>query len=208
MDGVITNSMPDHYHAWRTILHKENIQVTHLDIYSREGQPGISTIKELAQFYKKCFDVRKLKQILRDKENLFKKIVKQRFILGARSFLKELRKNKFMLGLVTGTSRHELHQILPDYLYNLFTVTITGNDVYYGKPHPEPYLKALKKLKIHPKEAVVIENAPFGIQSAKGAGLRCLAIETSLPKGYLKESDYIFESIEDLRNRVNFIPFT
>ena len=53
MDGVITNTMPDHYQAWRTVLRGEGILVNHLDIYSREGQPGIHSVKELFLAYKK-----------------------------------------------------------------------------------------------------------------------------------------------------------
>jgi beta-phosphoglucomutase len=50
-------------------------------------------------------------------------------------------------------------------------VTVCGCDVQNGKPHPEPYLKAMAKLNVKPKEAIVFENAPFGIRSAKAAGL-------------------------------------
>ena len=81
---------------------------------------------------------------------------------------------------------------------------VAGNEVKQGKPHPEPYLKSLQKLKIKASEAVVIENAPFGIRSAKQAGLKCLALETSLPKQYLREADMIFSSIKELEEKTNF----
>jgi len=108
------------------------------------------------------------------------------------------------LALVTGTSRHELYQILPTSLRDLFSVIVTGSDVKHGKPHPEPYLKSLKGLKIKASAAVVIENAPFGIRSAKQAGLKCIALETSLPKKYLSEADAIFPSIKELQSNVLF----
>jgi beta-phosphoglucomutase-like phosphatase (HAD superfamily) len=57
---------------------------------------------------------------------------------------------------------------------------ITGRDVRHGKPHPEPYLKALSKSGWKPSEVVVIENAPLGIQSAKGAGIYTVAINTGI----------------------------
>ena len=205
MDGVITNTMPDHYRAWRTILARYGYHPTHLDIYKREGQPGISSIKDLFAEKKITLSDKVSNKILLEKEELFKKIVKQRFISGSRRFLKNLYKRNFLLALVTGTSRHELHTILPDHLYKLFSVIVTGNDVKMGKPHPEPFLKAIEKLKISSKDGVVIENAPFGIQSAKSAGLRCLALETSLPKKYLNRADMIFHSIQQLEHRVKFL---
>jgi len=204
MDGVITNTMPDHYHSWKIILKEEGLHVTYEDIYKREGQPGISSVRELSLEYQIAIDEKKAAQILRKKENLFKKIVKTRFITGARNFLKHLHRNNMRLALVTGTSRHELHRILPASLRDLFSVIVTGNDVKHGKPHPEPYLRSLKGLKIKPSEAVVIENAPFGIRSAKRAGLKCLALETSLPKKYLSEADAVFSSIKELQSNVLF----
>ena len=205
MDGVITNTMPEHFLAWKTVLAPQGVQVSHFDVYRREGQRGINSVEEIFAEKKKPYTPRLAKALLRKKEEFFKKIVKRRFIPGMRSFIRFLKKEHYQLGLVTGTSRHELHRILPDYIYNLFDVTIAGDEVKNGKPHPEPYLLALKKLRITPQQAVVIENAPFGIQAAKAAGVRCLAIATSLPKKYLKQADYVFRQLQDLRRRVNFI---
>ena len=204
MDGVITNTMPDHYFAWKTILQRQGIQVTYHDIYLREGQPGIESVPQIFHRSGRVLNKKKADEILREKEDLFKKIVKTRFVAGARSFVKMLRKSKFELALVTGTSRHELYQILPESLYSAFSVIITGNDVCNGKPHPEPYLKSIKQLGIKPSLGVVIENAPFGIQSAKRAGLKCFAIETSLPREYLQEADAVFSSIKELKDKVSF----
>lgn len=202
MDGVITNTMPDHFRAWKAVLVPFGIHVGHYDIYSREGQRGIHSVRELFAENKKSYTLRLAKELLRKKEEFFKRIVRRRFISGARSFLRYLHRNGYQLALVTGTSRQELHRILPDYLYNLFDVIITGNDVRKGKPDPEPYLLAIRKLKVKPQQVIVVENAPFGILAAKAAGLKCLAIATSLPKKYLRKADYIFPNFEDFRQKV------
>lgn len=202
MDGVITNTMPDHFHAWQEVLKAEGIHVTHYDIYSREGQPGIKSVEELFGVYRRSFTEIKARQILKRKEQFFKKIVKQRFIDGARRLLKDLNRQGFRLALVTGTSRHELHRILPERLYSLFEVVVTGSDVRHGKPHPEPYRLALRELKIRSAEALVIENAPFGIRSAKAAGIRCFALATSLPEKHLRQADEVFSSIRKMRDKI------
>lgn len=203
MDGVITNTMPDHYHSWKAVLETMGIPVNYYDIYSREGQPGIHTIRELSAQRGKAIDDGEARRVLRKKEELFKKIVRLRFIPGARSFIRRLHREQFRLSLVTGTACHEMHRILPESLRKLFSVIITGDDVLHGKPHPEPYLKSLKELKLKAKDAVVIENAPFGIKSAKAAGLRCLALETSLPRKYLREADAVLKSIKELSHKVS-----
>lgn len=212
MDGVITNTMPAHFRAWKKIFKREGLNATKCEIYLREGQPGNITIKEIFREHGLPFDVRKTKPILAKKEKLFKKIVRTRFIPGARSLLHFLKNRGFQLALVTGTSRHEVRRILPKHVFNLFSVTVTGDEVKRGKPNPEPYLVALKKLNMKPREVVVIENAPFGIRSAKRAHLTCLALETSLPgrqaglpKTYLKDADFVFSSFKNLRVSVAFV---
>lgn len=204
MDGVITNTMPDHFRAWRHVLQEAGVTVSHYDVYSREGQPGLQSVREIFAAHHRPFDEVKARHLLREKEELFKSTVRQRFITGSRRFLRRLHHEGFRLALVTGTSRHEMHHILPDALYRLFAVAVTGNDVQHGKPHPEPYLTALKKLDILPKQAVVIENAPLGIRAAKAAGLRCLALETSLPRRHLAEADKVFTSFQEMTSRLHF----
>jgi len=66
-----------------------------------------------------------------------------------------------------------------------------------GKPHPEPYLRCARLLRVKPSQCVVIENAPFGIISAKKAGMFCLALTTSLPAEYLKEADMVVENLSE-----------
>lgn len=205
MDGVITNTMPDHYKAWHAALKEIGLDVTRLDIYSREGQRGAESIREILKEYGRDCSPGLARRFLARKEEIFKKISRQRFIPGSRAYVRALARQGFQLALVTGTSRHELHRILPESLYRLFSVTVTGTDVKNGKPHPEPFLKALRKLGIKKTQAVVIENAPFGIAAARAAGLPCLALETSLPKKHLKEADAVFHSFNHLKQNVNFM---
>ena len=204
MDGVITNTMPDHFRAWRQVMRSVGIELTHSDIYSREGQRGITSVREFYAERNMPFSVKVAHELLHKKERLFQKIVRQRFVPGARSLLRLLRRERIILALVTGTSRRELRQILPAYLRAQFAVIVTGNDVRNGKPDPEPYLLALRRLGISARDAVVIENAPFGIRSARAAGLKCLAIATSLPLQYLTQAQAAFQSMNDLKRSLRF----
>jgi beta-phosphoglucomutase len=205
MDGVITNTMPDHFRTWAQAMAEKNINITTMDIYKREGQPGLQSLREIFAEYEIPFDEIKAKHILFRKEELFKELRHTRYIPGARSFLKHCWEEGFRLAIVTGTASSELSRILPMNLRRYFEVIITGSDVSKGKPHPEPYLKALASLKISPEDAIVIENAPYGIRSAKSAGLVCLALMTSLPEEYLIEADYIFPSYNHLLDEIQFL---
>lgn len=204
MDGVITNTMPDHHRAWKEVLAEYDIHVSHADIYTREGQPGDEALVEIFEKYDSTHRLDEIPKILRQKEDLFKEIVRIRYVPHSRTLLKSLYKQGFKLALVTGTARHELDRMLPGHIYELFSAVVTGNDVTRGKPHPEPFLTALKNLDMLAQDAIVIENAPYGIRSAKQAGLKCMALETSLSRDYLAEADHVFSSVKDLINRIHF----
>ncbi|MFH1127939.1 MAG: HAD family phosphatase [Candidatus Omnitrophota bacterium] len=205
MDGVITNTMPYHFDAWLEIFSSAGVKVNCFDVYEREGQPGLITIREIFKRENKGISLKEARLLLAKKEKLFKRIVKIKFVKGAQAFIKNLKKHKFQLGLVTGTSRHEVEKILPTALLKIFNVIVTGDQVKKGKPDPEPFLEALSQLALNPGAVMVIENAPFGILSAKRAGLYCIALETSLPKKYLRQANRIFKSFKELeKNFFNF----
>ncbi|NTV29321.1 MAG: HAD family phosphatase [Candidatus Omnitrophica bacterium] len=204
MDGVITNTMFYHYKAWQAVLHDEGIPITKHEIYQREGQKGITSLKEIFSKYNKPLSIKHGQNLLLKKEEFFNKNVRTRFIPGSRHFIKKIARRNIVLALVTGTSKHEIPNILPRKLLDSFHVVISGSDVQNGKPHPEPYLKALNALNINnKKQVVVIENAPFGIHSAKMAGLTCLALETSLPRKYLREANHVFRDFTSLSNFIS-----
>ncbi len=204
MDGVITDTMGYHCRAWKTIFGRYGIHVTKADVYKREGQKGIDSVREIFTEYHVAHTEALSHQILKEKEELFKSIFKSRFIPGSRLLIRRLKREGFLLGLVTGTSRPEAQRLLPKDLFNLFDATVCGTDVHNGKPHPEPYQKALARLNIKKSQAIVVENAPFGIRSAKSAGLKCLALETSLPKSFLSDADHVFSSFKDMLSKVQF----
>jgi len=199
MDGVIVHTMPDHFRAWQETLQSIGIQVGKLEIYSREGEQGMVTLSEILAQYGKKLTMEEKQRLLQQKENLFKQIASPSLFPGIENLIEEAKQRGYRLALVTGTSKNEVESILPSRLSNLFEVIVTGDSVSRGKPAPDPYLKALDSLGIKADEAIVIENAPYGIQSAKSAGLVCIAVTTSLPEEYLHDADVILDSVEEVR---------
>ncbi|MGA1875014.1 MAG: HAD family hydrolase [bacterium] len=199
MDGVIVDTMPYHFLAWKKIFASIGITVDTFEIYKREGEKGMVTLSEILDAHRKHLSREVKQRLLLEKEALFKEIVSPRLFPGIESFIEEAKGKNLLLGLVTGTSRNEMERILPLAMRKLFHISITGDAVKRGKPAPDPYLKALEALGLTSDEAIVIENAPYGIQSAKQAHLLCLAITTSLPREYLLGADYICNSVEEVR---------
>ncbi len=199
LDGVIVDTMPFHARAWQDTFKRFGIKVTKKEIYLREGEKWDKTFFDILKKHKINITKDIKKEVFKHRENVFKNILKIRVFKGAPAVIKHVKGRGLKLALVTGTPRKEVKRILPHDLYKLFDVIIPSDEVRHGKPHPEPFLKALKRLKVRPDKAVVIENAPNGIKSAKAAGIRVIAVETSLSRHYLKEADTIIKSLTELK---------
>lgn len=204
MDGVITDTMPYHYRAWKKVYADHGMSLSEKEVYLREGQPGSKMIREIFQERGRAYDEKLAKEMLAQKEQIFNKIVRSVFVPGSRAFLRFLHSRGIRTALVTGTARAETLRILPQEVLAKFDVIVTGDEVEHGKPNPEPFLKSLGKLKLQSAEAVVVENAPFGILSAKKAHMTCIALQAYLDRSYLKGADFVFSSYADLRRNLDF----
>jgi beta-phosphoglucomutase len=198
MDGVIIDSMPYHFLAWYEVLRVYGVRVSCFDVYTKEGENWEMTLKDLLIRAGIKPKPGLLKEIFLKRQKIFKSYFKRFIFKGADNFLACLKKQGYILGLVTGSPSQEVSKILPLRILSLFDSLVTGNQVKRGKPHPEPYIKCAKSLGLKPSECVVIENAPFGIESAKKAGMFCIALTTSLPKEYLKKADIVADNLADI----------
>jgi beta-phosphoglucomutase len=199
MDGVITDSMPNHVEAWRRIFEKSGIPVTRREILLREGERGMVTLETLFAARGRTLSKKEMAALLSEKEDTFRSLPCSPLFPGAAELVRELFLRGKKLALVTGTSMAEAEANIPPDLFRCFHTVVSGDMVCWGKPDPEPYLRAINALRVVPGDALVIENAPYGIQSAREAGICCVAVTTSLSEEELQGADRIVKDLRELR---------
>ena len=126
---------------------------------------------------------------------------------GAVPMIESLHATGRPLALCSGALRSDIDPILAQLgIARCFDVIVSADDVRRSKPDPESYALAYAGLaESHPTlltvpdKSVAVEDTPAGIRSAKGAGLRVLAVTNSYVAGELAEADWIVESLEDAR---------
>jgi sugar-phosphatase len=121
-------------------------------------------------------------------------------------------------GLEVYPAAHELLQSLPSHSWAVVTsgnhrtaatrlqygefptppVLVTAEDVQRGKPDPEAFLLAAKRLGVQPEQCVVIEDAPVGIEAAHAAGMRVIAVATTHSPEALMQADIIAHEIANV----------
>jgi HAD superfamily hydrolase (TIGR01509 family) len=81
---------------------------------------------------------------------------------------------------------------------DFWDAVVKGEDALRKKPAPDGFLFAATKLGVMPAECVVVEDAVNGVQAAKAAGMRCVAVATSFPPDQLHEADIVRDSIAEV----------
>ena len=95
---------------------------------------------------------------------------------GARELLLELREQKIPTALVTMSMNRMANAVASNLGFKVFDLVLGGDDVQFGKPHPEPYLKAAELLGVNANECVAFEDSLNGIASAEAAGTVAIGV--------------------------------
>lgn len=106
---------------------------------------------------------------------------------GAREFLTSLRAARLRTAIATSADMIKLHTILNAIQFpaNWFDVLVGGEHVALNKPAPDLFLKAAGQLGLHPSDCLVVEDTVPGIEAARAANMRCLALWTTFPQEVL-----------------------
>jgi len=204
-DGVLVDSMPYHVQAWTEVMARHGIEIDPQEIFLQEGATTMEVAAELFHRHRKPASPELVQQIVGEKRDAYLENNQTRLTEGVTDFVEYLQYNRYRLGIVTGSIRPQVESVLAADFLERFDCLITAEDVEYGKPDPEPYIRGAQKLGCTPGSCVVIENAPLGISSAKAAGMGVIAITTTLPPYHLRMADAIVSSFEELRRRFSTI---
>lgn len=187
-DGVLVDSMPSHYKAWE-IAFKEvcNIDVDRRTIYLLEGMRGIDLVKkvfELKNFYGNDNAPMIAEQVSQQKNEVFRKFLfssPPKAYEGVENLIMNLVDCK--KAVVSGSARKDVEALLQRSLgqVNPFDVLVTADDIEKGKPDPSSFIEALNKINISASEAMVVENAPLGIEAANKAGIQSIVVLNNSP---------------------------
>ncbi|MDF9828680.1 HAD-IA family hydrolase [Parabacteroides sp. PF5-6] len=181
MDGVLYDSMPFHARAWKEIANRYHLISSLEDFYLLEGRTGESTINLLFQrtFQRDATEQEK-QTIYQEKADLFNQYNSGTVMQGALDVLNAVKASHLQTLIVTGSGQHSLFDKVKHDFPGYFEreKMVTAYDVTHGKPHPEPYLMGLEKAGVEAHEAIVVENAPLGVQAAVAAGIFTIAVNT------------------------------
>lgn len=198
LDGTVVDSIDKDFAALREALAESGIRFSYQEYIEKVGAKGEEIIDSKLSGQEKENLPQK---ILESKEEKFKENVRAKGlnpVLGIESLLKQAKEYPLWTALATGSEKDKVEFIFNQVsLSQYFDVIVSSDGVDQGKPYPEIFLQAARELNLAPSECLVFEDAILGIQSAKEAGMKCVAITTSSPPDMLCEADLVIHSFKD-----------
>jgi beta-phosphoglucomutase family hydrolase len=182
LDGTLVDTMPLHYRAWDEAMQAVGLKCT-LDeelFYSLGGVPTLKVAELIAKHYGLTIDPH---AVFDHKESLFKALQKDaKLIEPVVEFARRVAKTH-PTAIASGGPRDIVRGMLElTGLAPLFKVVVTPEDVVHGKPHPDMFLLAAKKIGVAPAQCLVFEDAEPGMQAAVAAGMKYVKVPSRKKK--------------------------
>jgi beta-phosphoglucomutase len=200
-DGVLADTERLHLVALRDTLATRGWTLTDEDYFAHYlGYDDRGCMTEFARRQGVALSGDGLHAMLGDKEERYASLVARGEVLypTARACIERLA-DVFPLAIASGSLRGEIESILDaNDLLSYFSVIVGADDVREGKPAPESYVRAVDLLGISGAEAVAIEDSPWGLQSARGAGLRTIGITTSYAAHALTDAMQVVTTLDEI----------
>jgi HAD superfamily hydrolase (TIGR01509 family) len=197
MDGVIVDSEPYSMQALIDVLRHYGIDPTEDDLRRSYGR---RVRDDFADYFCRYAVTADLNTAIAHKHARYYHLAagQLKAFPGVKPLIQRLRDHRYRLALASSGDRVKVAfgmQALG--LDATFDSVVCGDDVTHSKPEPEIYLMAARRLGISPAGCVAIEDAPAGVEAAKRAGMRCIAVTNSVARQQLQGADLIVESLDD-----------
>lgn len=194
LDGTLVNSEWIHVLAWDVIA--ERYSLTTPDGW-QEDYIGRSDLYQAEKLRASFPSLPEAKELLKERhaiyqEHLFLNSEKLRFP-GVREGLETMIANGFKLAVGTNSPyENTVAALRAAAIEQFFKVMVTFGTVKEGKPAPDIYLEAARKLGLSPEECAVLEDTEIGIRSGKAAGCFTLGVATTHSREVLRGADMVF----------------
>lgn len=205
-DGVIADSEPLHLRAFQQALAEEGVTLDRNEYFDRYlGYDDVGVFAAVARDRSLGWTDRHVTALVARKGMKLQSLLAGDVLFpGAAAFIREAAA-AVPIAIASGALRHEIVHILEAAgLGGLFGAIVAAGDTPESKPSPAPYLLAFERLRqvtgapLSPRRCVAIEDSMWGLESARGAGLRCVGVTTSYSAAELTGADLVVEGLRTL----------
>jgi beta-phosphoglucomutase len=200
-DGVLANTEPLHLRVFQEVLAERRVGLDEGEYYERYlGYDDSGVFAAISSDRGLRWTSRDLAGLVALKARSFRAALETHTVLydGVAGRLHEWAR-LVPMAIASGALREEIELILGAAgLLALFPVIVAAGETPAGKPAPDPYLAALARLGAEARRSIAVEDSFWGIESARRAGMKVVAVTTSYPRERLADADAVAGAVGDL----------
>jgi beta-phosphoglucomutase family hydrolase len=198
MDGVIADTREYHFQAWKEEFAKKGVLYTEEHFLRFFGQRNDTIIKDALGENTSPEELTAI-NIAKQANFRHRAIGHIQPLPGAVELIKSLHKHDIKQAIASSATPENIEVITQTLgIKTCFGAIAFGNEVPEGKPSPQIYLLAAKKIGVKPANCIVFEDAIAGVAGAKSAGMKCIAVTNTHPEEKLKQADLVVETLNDV----------
>ena len=198
LDGVIIDSGAQHYQSWREAFAVHGVVYDDRQFASYFGMRDDLIVRKVMGTTVPDPIVH---SITEEKERLYRQLVHGSALAfpGVLPLLAAMKKGGYRVALGTSAPMANVDAVLPQLrLLDAFDAIVCGQDVAEGKPSPDIYLRAAERVGAEPADCIVFEDSPHGLEAARRAGMKCVAVTNTHPAQELAAADRVVGSMEEM----------
>lgn len=175
-DGTLADTMGLHYEAWKLALEPHGADLPEDLYYQWGGRPTKEIVEALNEMQGLYMDADRIVVV---KEGLYHSLIPQVQPIESVIAVARSMHGKKPMAVASGGGRNSVTKTLTSLgLMELFDAIITSEDYKNGKPAPDPYLEAARRLGVSPAGCLVFEDTQIGLESARAAGMECVLVDS------------------------------
>jgi beta-phosphoglucomutase family hydrolase len=200
MDGLMIESEHLHSRSFEEVLKNHGAEPELNDVGVVQTL-GIGTPNNWKKLKKKHGLEPSVEELTDQKHLVYEDLIPQVHVTpGLLELLNDLKKSGIKMAVASGSSKNNIDRILKQVnIKNYFEAIVSSDDVEHPKPSADIFLYAAQKLKVKPKNCIVLEDAQSGIEAAKAASMLAIAVPNQFSRNHdFSKADYRFNSLEEL----------
>ena len=195
LDGTLVDSADFHWRSWRDTMRAEGVEISHRQFLDSFGQKND---RVLALWLGAGASADRIARIAHDKEAEYRRLAEEHgleSLPGAAPWIRRLHAAGWKQAIASSAPRLNIEVMLRAMrLDHEFDAIVGAEDVSVGKPNPEVFLTAARRLGLAPERCVVVEDAAVGIDAARRAGMRSVGVS----RAARLDADVAVASLTDL----------
>lgn len=197
IDGVLIDNYRQHLESWRLLAREREVAISDGAFTATFGQTSRETIELLFGVH----DAATVRRLDDRKEDLYRELIRDGVpeMPGATAAIRRLHDAGFKIALGSSAPPENVQLVLDGLrLDAMLSACITGADVLRGKPDPQVFQLAARRMQLEPSQCVVVEDAPTGVEAAHRAGMKVIGLIHAYDPSRVAAADHRISHLDEI----------